>query len=96
MRGHAYRTGASGHSADPSARRLRGDAHARAGSITHSAPRAARVAAQRAAWAVLGFLALQLVIAVSMVESGFPLWLGTAHNAGAALLLLATIALYSP
>jgi cytochrome c oxidase assembly protein subunit 15 len=51
--------------------------------------------AQRAAWAVLGFLALQLVIAVSMVESGFALWLATAHNAGAALLLLATIALYA-
>jgi heme a synthase len=51
--------------------------------------------ARRAAWAVFGFLALQIVIAVSMVESGFPLWLGTAHNAGAALLLLATVALYS-
>jgi cytochrome c oxidase assembly protein subunit 15 len=50
--------------------------------------------AQRAAWAVLAFLALQLVIAVSMVEARFPLWLATAHNAGAALLLLATIALY--
>jgi cytochrome c oxidase assembly protein subunit 15 len=50
--------------------------------------------AQRAAWAVLAFLALQLVIAVSMVEARFALWLATAHNAGAALLLLATIALY--
>jgi cytochrome c oxidase assembly protein subunit 15 len=49
---------------------------------------------RRAAWAVLAFLALQLVIAVSMIEAGFPLWLGTAHNAGAALLLLATVALY--
>jgi heme A synthase len=29
-----------------------------------------------------------------MIEAGFPLWLGTAHNAGAALLLLATVALY--
>jgi cytochrome c oxidase assembly protein subunit 15 len=52
-------------------------------------------APRRAAWAVLAFLALQLVIAVSMIEAGFPLWLGTAHNAGAALLLLATVALYS-
>jgi heme A synthase len=43
---------------------------------------------------VLAFLALQLVIAVSMVEARFALWLATAHNAGAALLLLATIALY--
>jgi cytochrome c oxidase assembly protein subunit 15 len=49
---------------------------------------------RRAAWAVLAFLGLQLVIAVSMVERGFPLWLGTAHNAGAALLLLATVTLY--
>jgi heme a synthase len=49
---------------------------------------------RRAAWAVLLFLALQLVIAISMVERAFPLWLGTAHNAGAALLLLATVALY--
>jgi cytochrome c oxidase assembly protein subunit 15 len=56
--------------------------------------RATARAPRRAAWAVLAFLALQLVIAVSMVEGGFPLWLGTAHNAGAALLLLATVALY--
>ena len=48
---------------------------------------------RRAAWAVLAFLALQIAIAVSMIEGGFPLWLGTAHNAGAALLLLATVAL---
>jgi heme A synthase len=27
------------------------------------------------------------------VQHGFPLWLATAHNAGAALLLLATLAL---
>ena len=44
--------------------------------------------------AVLAFLALQLLIAVCMIEAGIPLWLGTAHNAGAALLLLATVALY--
>ena len=50
-------------------------------------------AARRAAWLVLAFLALQIVIAVSMVERGFPLLLATAHNAGAALLLLATLAL---
>jgi cytochrome c oxidase assembly protein subunit 15 len=49
---------------------------------------------RRAAWLVVAFLALQLVIAVSMVERGFPLLLATAHNAGAALLLLATVALY--
>ncbi|MBV9695386.1 MAG: COX15/CtaA family protein [Gammaproteobacteria bacterium] len=50
-------------------------------------------AAHSSAWAVLAALALQLSIAVSMVLKGFPLWLATAHNAGAALLLLATLAL---
>jgi cytochrome c oxidase assembly protein subunit 15 len=57
--------------------------------------RSAATAPRRAAWGVLVFLALQLLIAVCMIEAGFPLWLGTAHNAGAALLLLATVALYS-
>jgi len=51
--------------------------------------------ARLAAWAVVGFLILQLLIAISMVETGFPLALATAHNAGAALLLLATVALYN-
>jgi cytochrome c oxidase assembly protein subunit 15 len=51
-------------------------------------------AVRRAAWLVLTFLALQLLIAILMVENGFPLPLATAHNAGAALLLLATVALY--
>lgn len=46
-----------------------------------------------AAWAVFAALALQLTIGISMVQEGFPLWLATAHNAGAALLLLATVAL---
>jgi heme a synthase len=45
------------------------------------------------AWFVLGALALQLLIGVSMVLKAFPLWLATAHTAGAALLLLATLAL---
>jgi cytochrome c oxidase assembly protein subunit 15 len=45
------------------------------------------------AWAVLAALALQLTIGVSMVVKGFPLWLATLHTAGAALLLLATLAL---
>ncbi len=43
--------------------------------------------------AVLGCVALQLSIGITMVLRGFPLWLATAHNAGAALLLLATLAL---
>jgi heme a synthase len=36
---------------------------------------------------------LQLTIGISMVLKGFPLPLATAHNAGAALLLLAALAL---
>jgi cytochrome c oxidase assembly protein subunit 15 len=50
--------------------------------------------ASRAAWAVLAALLLQLGIGISMVLRGFPLQIATAHNAGAALLLLATLALY--
>jgi len=46
-----------------------------------------------AAVAVLAALALQLTIGICMVLRGFPLWLATAHNAGAALLLLSTLAL---
>jgi heme a synthase len=45
------------------------------------------------AWTVLVALALQLVIGVSMVVKSFPLWLATSHTAGAALLLLTTLAL---
>jgi cytochrome c oxidase assembly protein subunit 15 len=43
--------------------------------------------------AVVLALALQLLVGISMVLMGFPLWLATAHNAGAALLLLALLAL---
>jgi heme a synthase len=46
-----------------------------------------------AASCVLAALGLQLTIGISMVLLGFPLALGTAHNAGAALLLLVTLAL---
>jgi len=49
--------------------------------------------ARIAAYAVLGALALQLLIGASMVLKGFPLALATAHNAGAALLLLSALAL---
>jgi len=49
--------------------------------------------ARRAAYAVLAALALQLAIGTSMVLKGFPLALATAHNAGAALLLLSVVAL---
>jgi cytochrome c oxidase assembly protein subunit 15 len=51
----------------------------------------ARPAARRGAAMVLAALALQLGIGIGMVERGFPLWLATAHNAGAALLLLSTL-----
>jgi cytochrome c oxidase assembly protein subunit 15 len=46
-----------------------------------------------AAVAVLAALVLQLTIGITMVVKGFPIWLATAHNGGAALLLLATLAL---
>jgi len=49
--------------------------------------------AAAAASVVLLLLAVQLAIGISMVLGGFPLWLATAHNAGAALLLLAILAL---
>jgi heme a synthase len=55
--------------------------------------RASQPRTRVAAIAVLAALALQLAIGIGMVERGFPLWLATAHNAGAALLLLATLAL---
>jgi len=42
---------------------------------------------------LLAALLLQLTIGVTMVLTGFPLLLATAHTAGAALLLLATLAL---
>jgi cytochrome c oxidase assembly protein subunit 15 len=50
-------------------------------------------AARPRAGLLLAALALQLLMGVSMVMRGFPLWLATAHTAGAALLLLATLAL---
>jgi cytochrome c oxidase assembly protein subunit 15 len=50
-------------------------------------------AAHTSAVLVLCALGLQLCIGLGMVARGFPLWLATAHNAGAALLLLATVAL---
>jgi heme a synthase len=50
-------------------------------------------AARPVAWAVLAALGLQLLIGTSMVLRAFPLWLATAHTAGAALLLLAALAL---
>jgi heme a synthase len=54
--------------------------------------RAAR-ARRTAAACVLVALAMQLSVGISMVLRGFPLALATAHNAGAALALLAVLAL---
>jgi heme a synthase len=59
----------------------------RGGSRTLGAP------VRHAAIALLLLLGLQLSIGIEMVLHGFPLWLATAHNAGAALLLLATVTL---
>jgi cytochrome c oxidase assembly protein subunit 15 len=52
-----------------------------------------RTQARPAAVVLILALGLQLCIGIAMVLQGFPLWLATAHNAGAALLLLATLAL---
>jgi cytochrome c oxidase assembly protein subunit 15 len=54
-------------------------------SLSHAAP---------AAHAVLVALVLQVMLGISMVLLGFPLWLAAAHNGGAALLVLATVALH--
>jgi heme a synthase len=59
--------------------------------LSHS-PRIS-LAARVAAVAVLIALAAQLSIGITMVLKGFPLWLATAHNAGAALTLLCVLAL---
>ncbi len=45
------------------------------------------------ALALLGALALQVLIGVGLIHLQLPLWLADAHNAGAALLLLAVLAL---
>ncbi len=44
-----------------------------------------------AGWLVIAAVSLQMVLGVSTVWLGLPLWVATAHNGGAALLLLATI-----
>jgi cytochrome c oxidase assembly protein subunit 15 len=46
-----------------------------------------------AAVGLLAALALQLLIGMNLVWQGWPLWLGTAHNAGAAVLVLAMVTL---
>lgn len=46
-----------------------------------------------AATAVLIALGLQFTIGMNLIWRGWPLWLGTSHNAGAVLLVLAMVAL---
>lgn len=46
-----------------------------------------------AAGCLLAALVLQWLIGANLILRGYPLWLGTAHNAGAALLTLALVAL---
>jgi cytochrome c oxidase assembly protein subunit 15 len=60
-----------------------------AGALRRGHSRATRFAAVAVAVAVV----LQLAIGMNLILRGWPLWLGTAHNAGAALLVLATVAL---
>ena len=55
--------------------------------------RASLAAVRPRAYAVLAALGLQLAIGITMVIETFPLQLATAHTAGAALLLLAALAL---
>ena len=46
-----------------------------------------------AATAVLIALVLQITVGMNLIWQGWPLWLGTSHNAGAVLLVLAMVAL---
>jgi heme A synthase len=46
-----------------------------------------------AAVAVAIAVVLQVSIGMNLIWRGWPLWLGTAHNAGAVLLVLSTVAL---
>jgi cytochrome c oxidase assembly protein subunit 15 len=55
--------------------------------------RAQTRAVRLAAIGLLAALTLQWLIGANLILQGYPLWLGTAHNAGAALLTLALLAL---
>ena len=50
-------------------------------------------AVRLAAGGVLGAVVLQWLIGINLIWKGFPLWLGTSHNGGAVLLLVATLTL---
>ncbi|HXV40335.1 MAG TPA: COX15/CtaA family protein [Steroidobacteraceae bacterium] len=55
--------------------------------------RAQASAARIAATALFLALGLQIAIGMNLIWQGWPLWLGTAHNAGAAAIVLAMVAL---
>jgi cytochrome c oxidase assembly protein subunit 15 len=55
--------------------------------------RAASGRLRLAAFGVIAAVALQITIAIAMVLMMFPLWLATLHNAGAAILVIAAVAL---
>ena len=91
LRGRGARqSGAGRDPADPPAGRAGGEPGAAGGGTCGAAP--AWPSGRAPAACLLAAVALQLTIGVAMVLRGFPLWLATAHNAGAALLLLATLA----
>lgn len=52
-----------------------------------------RAPLRRLAFALFGALALQLTIGIGLIHLQLPLWLADAHNGGAAVLLLAVLAL---
>ena len=60
---------------------------------TYAFRRAQTPSVKVAALAVAAAVTLQWLIGMNLIWQGFPLWLGTSHNAGAALVLLATLAL---
>jgi cytochrome c oxidase assembly protein subunit 15 len=55
--------------------------------------RAQTFPARAAATALFLALGLQIAIGMNLIWQGWPLWLGTAHNAGAAAIVLALVAL---
>lgn len=62
--------------------------------LAASAFRRAQVPAVRVAAVSVGVaVVLQWLIGMNLIWQGFPLWLGTSHNAGAVLVLLSTLAL---
>jgi heme a synthase len=61
--------------------------------VTSAWRRGQTLATRAAATAVAIALGLQIAIGMNLIWKGWPLWLGTAHNAGAVLVVLAMVAL---